>query len=103
MNTILFPDKMSWDTLCKRPVIDRTDLENIVRGILDMVKSDMDNAINFLSEKFDGVSPGNLKVSSAEILESAGQITEELKEAINIAKTNIENFHSAQLLTEPVV
>ena len=30
-------------------------------------------------------------------MESAGQIPEELKNAINIAKKNIEKFHSAQL------
>ena len=31
------------------------------------------------------------------------QVPEELKKAINIAKTNIEKFHSAQLMTEPVI
>jgi histidinol dehydrogenase len=63
----------------------------------------MDKAIYCFSEKFDGVPPGKLKVSLTEIRESIGQIPEELKTAINIAKTNIENFHSAQLLTEPVI
>ena len=103
MKPVLFPIKESWDTLCKRPGIDQTDLENAVRGIINRVKSEMDKAIYCFSEKFDGVSPGNLKVSLTEIGESIGQIPEELKTALNIAKTNIENFHSAQLLTEPVI
>ncbi|MCX6327163.1 MAG: histidinol dehydrogenase [Bacteroidia bacterium] len=103
MKTILYPEKESWDTLCKRPGIDKTDLEEVVRAIINSVKSEMDNAIHCFSEKFDGVPPGNLKVSSTEILESTRQIPEELKTAINIAKTNIEKFHSAQLLTEPVI
>jgi len=103
MKTILLPEKKSWDTLCRRPEIAREDLGDIVRGILKSVKSETDNAIYFFSEKFDGVSPKNLKVSSAEIREATGQIPDELKGAINIAKTNIENFHSAQILAEPVI
>ena len=103
MKTILFPEKESWNTLCKRPGIDKTDLEEVVRGIINGVKSDMDNAIYRFSEKFDGVPPGNLKVSLSEIRESIVQIPEELKTAINVAKTNIENFHSAQLIAEPVI
>jgi len=103
MKTILYPEKESWDTLCKRPGIDKTDLEDVVREIINGVKSEMDNAIYCFSEKFDGVPPGNLKVSLTEIRKSIGQVPEELKMAINVAKTNIENFHSAQLVTEPVI
>jgi len=103
MNTILFPEKESWDSLCKRPGIDKKDLEETVRSIINMVKSERDNAINYFSDKFDGVIPVDIKVSEAEILETAGQIPEELKNAINLAKTNIEKFHSAQLQAEPVI
>jgi histidinol dehydrogenase len=103
MKTILLPEKKSWDTLCRRPEIAREDLGDVIRSILKSVKSETDNAIYFFSEKFDGVSPKNLKVSSAEIREASGQIPDELKCSINIAKTNIENFHSAQILAEPVI
>jgi histidinol dehydrogenase len=103
MKIILFPKKESWDTLCKRPGIDKTDLENNVRGIISRVKSEMDKAVCFFSEKFDGIPPAALKVSLTEIRESIGQVPEELKKAINIAKTNIEKFHFAQLRTEEIV
>jgi histidinol dehydrogenase len=103
MKTILFPIKESWEPLCKRPEIDKRDLEDVVRGIISSVKSEMDNAIYYFSEKFDGVLPGKLKVSLNEIRESTGKVPEDLKDAINIAKTNIENFHSAQLHPEPVI
>lgn len=103
MKLIFFPEKESWETLCKRPGIDKNDLGNVVRAIINSVKSETDNAIFRFSEKFDGVPPGNLKVSSAEIEESAGLIPQELKNAIKIAKKNIENFHSPQLFTEPVI
>ena len=103
MKTILLPEKEIWDELCKRPVIARNDLENIVRDIIDKVKSESDKAVNYFSKKFDGVAPGNLKVSSDEIMESAMQIPHKLRNAINVAKKNIETFHSAQLLTEQVI
>ena len=99
----MLPEKESWKELCRRPEIARNDLENVVRGIINSVKSETDNAVYFFSGKFDGVSSGNLKVTSEEIQESDRQIPQELKNAIKVAKKNIENFHSAQLITEPVI
>jgi histidinol dehydrogenase len=103
MKTIILPGKNSWDKLCKRPEIARNDLENIVRDIIDKVKSESDRAVSYFSEKFDGVASLNLKATSEEISESALNITQELKNAIDVAKKNIESFHSAQLLNEPVI
>ena len=103
MKTILFPEKESWERLCKRPEIERTDLENVVSEIIKSVKSESDNAVYHFSEKFDGMPRENLKVSSDEISESAGQIPHELKKAIQIARKNIECFHSSQIIDEPVI
>jgi histidinol dehydrogenase len=103
MKTIMLPEKESWNGLCRRPLIARNDLENIVRGIINGVKSETDSAIYHYSEKFDGVSPGSLKVTSDEINESSVQVPQELKDAIRVAKNNIESFHSSQLIVEPVI
>jgi histidinol dehydrogenase len=103
MKTVLYPAKENWESLCNRPVINQTDLEHTVRSILNSVKEKKDEAIFSLSEKFDKVSPGNLKVTSREILESLHLVREELKNAINTAKANIEKFHVAQLKTEPAI
>ena len=103
MKTIILPKRERWNELCKRPLIPASDLENIVREILKRVKSESDRAVNYFSEKFDGVRPENLKVGPDEILESEKQIPRELKNAISIAKNNIERFHAAQLLAEPVI
>jgi len=103
MKTIILPKRERWNELCKRPLIPASDLENIVREILNRVNSESDRAVNYFSEKFDGVRPENLKVGSDEILESEKQIPRELKDAISIAKNNIERFHAAQLLAEPVI
>ena len=103
MNIILYPEKKRWELLCQRPGINITDLNNVVRGIINSVKSEKDKAIYQFSEQFDGVPPGNLKVSVSELLESVQQIPEDLRIAIKKAKTNIERFHSSQLQKEPVI
>src|ERR1035437_2627847 len=103
MKKYLYPEKNSWDNLCKRPAIDKSNLEEQVREILNRVRSGSDEALHFFSEKFDGIPGGNLKVSLNEIEDSVRIVPEELKKAINIAKANIEKFHSAQLLKEDIV
>ena len=103
MKTIIFPENKIWQELCRRPEIARNDLENLVRGIIAHVKAEGDKAIRYYSEKYDKASVVELKVSAEAIRISEEQIPQELKTAINIAKKNIENFHSAQLITEPVI
>jgi histidinol dehydrogenase len=103
MEIIIYPEKDSWDALCRRPGFDNTDIDDVIRNIIKDVKSGRDTAVKFYSGKFDGIQPGNLKVSAFEIQKSADQIPEKLKIAINVAKNNIENFHSAQLFKEPVI
>ena len=103
MKTIYYPEKNNWDTLCIRPEIDKTNLEEAVKEIINRVKSEKDKAIYYFSEKFDGISRGSLKVSQDEIRQSIVQVPDDLKNAINIAKANIENFHSSQLIKEPVI
>ncbi len=83
-----------------RPSLQKSDLEEKVREILNRVKSDKDRALLDYSEKFDGVRPDSLKVSYREIIESADLVQCEIKKAIGIARNNIKKFHSAQLSSE---
>jgi histidinol dehydrogenase len=103
MNTFLYPDAMTWSDLCRRPGIDKSDLNDAVRTIINTVKSEKDQALHFYSEKFDGVLRGKLKISSDEIKDAPGKISDALKSAIDTARNNIEKFHSSQLITEPVI
>ena len=86
MKTIILPEKAEWESLCRRPSISKSDLEEKVREILENVKSEKDKAVFCYSEKFDGVNPGNLKVSEDEITESERQVSEQIKLAINTAR-----------------
>ncbi len=102
MKIVLNPPENEWELLFRRSEMEKAWIEEKVRNILTRVRSEGDNALFEFSEKYDGVRPENLKVSIEEISESAKLVPQELKDAISVAKENIEKFHSAQLFEEPV-
>ncbi len=103
MKTILYPDKSEWEALCIRPGIKKSDLESVVKGIIEGVRNDRDEALLYYSEKFDGVKLDSIKVTEAEIKEAVSQVPDDLKNAIGAARKNIEKFHAAQLIDEDPV
>ncbi len=96
MNKIYNPHKRDWKDLLKRPTQTVGDIEDSVNSIFAEVQDVGDKALEKYTQKFDGVVVDDLLVSKTEIKEAQGQISEELKEAIQLAKTNIEKFHEAQ-------
>jgi histidinol dehydrogenase len=103
MKTLILPSKDSWSELCERPAVKKTEIEKVVRQIIADVKSYGDQAVLDYSEKFDNVRPHKIKVTESEIIKSAGKVSEELKNSIEIARRNIEKFHSSQILSESVI
>ncbi len=97
------PGREKWMALCQRPVMNSSDLEGTVRDIIEKVRSGSDEALLSFSGKFDGYVPDKLKVSMKDIELSAGMVPQRVKEAILIAKANIEKFHSSQVIKEPVI
>src|SRR5512139_423459 len=93
MKTILYPAQEIWGDLCRRPGISKNDLENLVKNIISRVRDSGDNAICEFSGKYDGFTPGALKVDVEQIAAAAASIPEELKAAIEMARLNIEKFH----------
>src|SRR5690606_14657354 len=53
-------------------------------------------AVKKYTQLFDGIALEELLVSAEEIANAEKEFSNELKSAINLAKTNIEKFHSAQ-------
>jgi histidinol dehydrogenase len=103
MKTILYPDKNSWESLCSRPEMNKSDLESVVTEIIEGVRNDRDEALFYYSEKFDGVKLESLKVSQIEINDSEAMVPDNLKMAIKTAKSNIEKFHSSQVKEESAI
>ncbi len=96
MDIIYYPEKHEWPELIKRPVINQDELYGHVREILNDVKINGNKSIHKYSKKFDGIDPENFSVTKNDIFESEKRIEHKLKDAINIAKNNIEEFHKCQ-------
>ena len=96
MNKIYNPDKKKWKDLLKRPTQSLSDIEDTVNTIFAEVKKDGDSALKKFTQKFDGVALDSLLISKDGINEAASMVSEDLKNAITVAKNNIEAFHIAQ-------
>ena len=96
MNKIYNPQPETWATLCKRPTQSFNDVEETVKQIFKEVQTKGDQAIIKYASFFDNVNLEVLQVSAEEIASAKNEISTELKEAIQLAKSNIYNFHQAQ-------
>ncbi|PKP10974.1 MAG: histidinol dehydrogenase [Bacteroidetes bacterium HGW-Bacteroidetes-3] len=96
MKKIINPPKKDWETILKRPTQTIEAVENTVTSIFDDVKRNGDDGIKRYTAIFDGVSLDELCVSAKEISAAENALSDELKEAIQQAKTAIEKFHLAQ-------
>ena len=96
MKTIKYPSRKNWAELLKRPAFDVASLEATVSSVLAEVKQNGDAAVRKYTLQFDKVEIGNLVVTQEEFDSAEKNISEELKNAIQLAKSNIEKFHIAQ-------
>lgn len=91
-----FPERKIWQELILRPVLDTSSLETTVQNILSEVEKNGDAAVKKYTLQFDKSIVGNLQVSESEIQEEIKSVNDDLKKAIQQAKTNIEKFHTYQ-------
>ena len=103
MQVIINPEQKDWKTILQRPYADNTTVLQTVQEILADVRGRGDKAIRDLTRKFTGVAMEDFLVSEEEIETAAEGLPQELKEAINQAKRNIEIFHQAQLAVADVI
>jgi histidinol dehydrogenase len=103
MKVYKYPDRKDWKEILLRPAFDSSALEKKVQKILDKVKKGGDKAVIKFTKEFDGVKLKKLLVTEKEIVDAASFVSDELKEAIQLAKNNIEKFHASQLQKEEVI
>lgn len=103
MEIIKYPTRNTWDDLSQRALADKAnEVKAIVADIISNVANRGDEAVKEYEQRFTGATLTSLAVSKEEIDEAASLVSEELKEAIETARKNIESFHKAQA-TEVVV
>lgn len=96
MNIIRYPKRAEWDSIVERPHLDVSQLNATVKGILDDVRSNGDEAVIRYEEKFDHARLSTLAVTEDEIEEACRLIDSELYDSLVIAHENIRKFHAAQ-------
>lgn len=96
MKVVRYPKHNEWQDLLKRPVFDNASLFDTVNTVLKDVKLKGDIAVKEYGLKFDKVTIETLSVSEQELEWAEKCVSNELKEAILIAKENIAKFHAAQ-------
>ncbi len=96
MQVIKYPTRATWSDIIQRPTQSLETIEQKVIPILQEVKSRGDEALKHYSKLFDGVEMDSLEVTKEEINKAVNSVSEELKEAINIAYNNIQVFHRQQ-------
>lgn len=103
MRIVRYPEREVWKKILERPHTDISALNGVVDGILEDVRNNGDEAVLRCELRFDGVSLLSLAVTEGEIENAVRSVDAELKEAIELAHSNIERFHMAQRTTEHMV
>jgi len=96
METLLYPPRETWISLCKRPVSRTQDIDDRVREIMRKVRDQGDKALKDFALQFDKIAVDRLKVNNQEFEESEKLVPAELKKAIGKAIRNIGVFHRQQ-------
>lgn len=81
----------------KRSIEEGTEEQRqVVLSILDQVKTNGDDAVKTYTKKFDGATLDDLRVTSEEIEQAYGELSDELVAIIQEAASNIKTFHERQ-------
>jgi histidinol dehydrogenase len=90
------PDRTNWPALTQRPAKDLSSLRAPVSEIMQSVKTGGDATLRELTARFDRVELAALKVDAKTIASAGEKLSPELREAIQLAKQNVEIFHRSQ-------
>lgn len=85
------------DSILQRPAItEGANITAAVSEVIDKVRTEGDAALLELTEKFDRVKPNSIRVTQQEIDAASERLSDEMKQALEQAYTNIAKFHKAQ-------
>lgn len=97
MKTISKPAISKWEKLAQRPLIKQQKLMKTVEKMFYQIDRKGDKAVLEYSREYDFPSQETLEVDNITIEKASKLISEELKNAINLAKNNIAKFHASQI------
>ena len=94
-----YPNQSTWESILQRPTQSVEAIESIVNTVFLAVKQEGDSAIIQYTKQFDKIDLNSFFVTNEEIDAASELVSEDLKLAIQQAKSNIETFHNAQKTT----
>lgn len=97
MKKYIEPQRTIWNQIVKRPSQDNLVIERRVSQIVTRVRTDGNRALYELTQEIDKVSLDSLFLDTSVIDSSAKKVKDEFKNSIEIAYSNIEKFHKAQI------
>ena len=103
MQVIKYPEIAAWNEIIKRPVQSLEAIEQKVIPVLQEIKLHGDVALKKFTQLFDGVEVNTFTVTEEEIQDAENLVSDELKEAIKSAYTNIHTFHQKQMAAVEVI
>ncbi len=96
MKTINNPSPSKWEKLTERPMIKQQKLMKTVEKMFYDIHRKGDKAVLHYGQKFDFPEQESLLVDKEIIDAASEQLSEQLKQAIDLARRNIESFHLSQ-------
>lgn len=103
MKKYINPIKSEWLALTTRPTIQAADLSKLVKEVFKEVQEFGDSAVKNYTQQFDKVLLNELKVTQEEFQLADSLVSNELKQAMQLAANNIEKFHIIQKQEKQVV
>ena len=103
MKVYITPEKSTWKSIIRRPTKEGKDLREIVDRVFKRIQNEGDLGLKHFTKEFDRIELKEIAVSRSEIESAQSLVDPRLKEAIQVAKKNIEQFHSNQSFSESAV
>ena len=96
MKHLSYPSKDQWSSLIQRKTIEQNEMEQLVKNCFETIQKIGDEALKHFTNLFDNISLNQFKVSEEELNFAEENLSTDLKNAIKLAKNNIEKFHASQ-------
>lgn len=90
------PAERKWPQLAERSAIKQARLMDLVDKVFYDIRKKGDKAVLKYARQFDGFLADDFTVGPETIEAASQQVSERLKQAIALAKSNIEKFHLSQ-------
>lgn len=103
MQKIINPKRIIWQELTTRPNFNCKQLDNTVNKVFNAIKENGDEALRQYSLLYDKAVIKDFRINNKKLIQSGKKISNELKDAINLAKNNIEKFHLSQKSRKKII